>query len=189
MNTPAPIVSTGSIQPRIIVNLVLYQIVWLACVLGAAAGQPVWGCFTALVAILWHLSQARRPIAELQLVILTGLIGGIWDSLLVILGLIQYPSGTVLPWMAPVWIIALWMAFATTFNLCLRWLHGRPWLTAFFGMVGGPLAWWAGARIGGLVLVSPIPAMIVLGIGWALIMPCLMYLAKRFDGISSRYED
>ena len=107
-------VSRGFFEPGIIANLVFYQIVWLACIFGAKSGSPGWGILMALAAILWHLSQAQRPLDELRLVIIIGLVGGAWDSLLVILGLIHYPSGTLVDWMAPLWIIALWMAFATT---------------------------------------------------------------------------
>jgi len=178
----------GFWRPRVVANLVFYQAAWLACVLGAAAGKPVWGVLAALAAILWHLSQARRPLDELWLVSLTGLLGGAWDSLLVVLGLVHYPHGAPLPWMAPVWIVMLWMAFATTFNVCLGWLHGRWWLASAFGLAGGPLAWWAGHRLGALELVSVLPALAVLALGWAVLMPVLMGLAKRFDGISSEFK-
>ncbi len=169
---------------RIVVNVVLYQIVWLACALSAAAGMPELGTLTALAVILWHLAEVVRPLKAAGLIVLTGLLGGIWDSLLVNLNLIHYPSGMIFTWMAPYWIIALWMAFATTFNLAFHWLHGRLLLAALFGAVGGPLAWWAGARLGALELVNPIPALTALSLGWMVMMPLLMKLAARFDGVS-----
>lgn len=94
-------------KTKMIVNLVIYQIVWLACIFSAARGAQVLGILAALIAVAWHVSQAQRPLAEFQLILLTGLIGGLWDSLLVIIGLIHYPSGALMPWMAPFWIIAL----------------------------------------------------------------------------------
>lgn len=169
--------------PRIVSNLLIYQTVWLACVLGAAHGIPALGSLAALVAVVWHLSQAERPLTELTLVLLTGLVGGIWDSLLVVFGLIHYPSGSILPWLAPVWIVSLWMAFATTFNVCLHWLHGRFWLASVFGLLGGPLAWWAGEGMGALQWVDFPVALVALGLGWALLMPGLIRLAMRFDGV------
>jgi len=176
--------SLGLFEPRIVANFVLYQIAWLACVLGAAAGLPGLGTTTAGGVILWHLAHANRPRAELRLILLTGLIGGTWDSLLVGLGLIHYPSGMLLPWLAPHWIIALWMSFATTFNSSFRWLKGRVLLAAIFGLIGGPLAWWAGDRLGALELVNPVRALAALGGGWMAVLPMLMRLATRFDGIS-----
>jgi ethanolamine transporter EutH len=176
-------------KTKMIVNLVIYQIAWLACILSAARSIPVLGILAALIAVVWHVSQAQRPLAEFQLILLTGLIGGLWDSLLVILGLIYYPSGSLVPWMAPFWIIALWMAFATTFNLCLRWLHGHYGWAAIFGMVGGPLAWWAGHALGALTLINPLLTLAVLGLGWAALMPVLMRLAVYFDGLSHNTTD
>jgi hypothetical protein len=176
--------SSGLPEPRIVANFVLYQIAWLACVLGAAEGLPALGTATAGAVILWHLAHANRPRAELQLILLTGLIGGAWDSLLVVLGLIRYPSGMLLPGLAPHWIFALWMAFATTFNSSFRWLQGRVLLAAIFGSIGGPLAWWAGDRLGALELVNPVRALAVLGGGWMVVLPMLMGLARQFDGSS-----
>lgn len=181
--------SSAMFQPKMVANLVIYQIVWLACILSAARGAQVLGILAALIAVVWHVSQAQRPLSEFQLILLTGLIGGLWDSLLVILGLIHYPSGSLMPWMAPVWIIALWMAFATTFNLCLRWLHGHYWVAAVFGLVGGPLAWWAGHALGALNLLDPLPALAVLGLGWAVLMPVLIRLAAYFDQLSRNTTD
>ncbi len=171
-------------KPGIIPNLVIYQTVWLACVWGAAHGIPALGCVAAMAAVASHLSKVKRPLDELKLVLVTGLLGGVWDSLLVVFDLIHYTSGSITPWLAPVWIISLWMAFATTFNVCLRWLHGRFWLASIFGLLGGPLAWWAGASLGALQLVGPLTALSVLGLGWAALMPALIKLAAGFDGVS-----
>jgi Protein of unknown function (DUF2878) len=181
--------SKALFKTKMIVNLVIYQIVWLACILSAARGISGLGIMAAFISVIWHLSQAQRPLAEFQLILLTGLIGGLWDSLLVIFGLIYYPSGALMPWMAPSWIITLWMAFATTFNLGLRWLHGHYGLAAIFGMVGGPLAWWSGHALGALTLLTPLLALAVLGLGWAALMPVLMRLALYFDVLSHNTTD
>ena len=33
----------------------------------------------------------------------------------------------------------MWMLFATTLNVSMRFLRGRPWMAAVFGLTGGPL--------------------------------------------------
>ena len=76
-------------KPWIIANLVIYQAVWLACVWGAARAIPALGCAAAMAAVAWHLCKVERPLSELKLVLLTGLLGGTWDSLLVIFDLID----------------------------------------------------------------------------------------------------
>ena len=63
-------------------------------------------------------------------------------------------------------------------------MRGRPLLAAAFGFVGGPLAYLAGHKIGGIVFVDQAAAVAMLAIGWAIIMPLLMHLGERLDGVS-----
>lgn len=161
-------------------NFMLYQAAWLACVLGAAAGRPLIGTATAGVAVGLRLASAARPAAELKLILLAGLIGGAWESLLVGMDWVRYRGGEF-PGMAPSWIVALWLAFATTFNVSLRWLQGKPAAAALLGLAGGPLAWWAGARMGALELVDAGIALSAIGVGWAILMPLLLALAARLN--------
>ena len=65
----------------------------------------------------------------------------------------------------------------------LRWLWNRPGLAALLGLVGGPLAWWAGDRLGALDLVAPGFSLCVIGLGWAALMPILLALAAWCDTV------
>jgi len=168
----------------VVVNLILYQIVWTACVMGAAENLPLLGPAAAALAIAWHLLRAARPLPELALILIAGTLGGIWDSLLVSLDLVRYASANAAAGLAPYWIVGLWMAFATTFNLSFRWLKGHWILAGLVGLLGGPLAWWAGAQLDALVLVKAKTSLTILGIGWALLLPTLMAMAQRLNGIS-----
>jgi hypothetical protein len=116
------------------------------------------------------------------LLILAAVIGSVFDSLLVSTGWLSYPSGQWAEFIAPYWIIAMWVAFATTLNVSLNWLKHRPMVAAFFGAVGGPLAYYAGTKLGGVTFDMPVAAIAALAIGWALIMPILTALATRLDG-------
>ena len=82
------------------------------------------------------------------------------------------------------WIVTMWMLFGTTINLSMRWMRGRPLLASAFGFVGGPLAYIAGHKIGGIVFVDQTAAIAMLAIGWAVMMPVLMRLGERMDGVS-----
>jgi hypothetical protein len=76
----------------------------------------------------------------------------------------------------------MWAIFATTLNISLRWLKGR-WLVAILsGAIAGPLAYYAGARLGGVVFTDQTIALIALSMGWAVLMPLLMALSQRLDG-------
>lgn len=163
-------------------NFVLFQVGWLACVLGGAWQMPWLGTLVAAVIIAWHLHVAARPRFEVQLILLAGALGAAWDSALVSAGLLSYPSGTLIAGTAPHWIIAMWMLFATTLNLSLRWLQGRYWLSAVCGALAGPLAYYAGMRLGGVYMPDMQGALLALSLGWAVLLPLLTWLAPRFDG-------
>jgi hypothetical protein len=80
----------------------------------------------------------------------------------------------------------MWLSFAMTLNVAMRWLHGRYLAAALFGAVGGPLAFLAGKGLGG-VQFSDLPlAMGVLSAGWALLTPLLVALAMRLDGFAEQ---
>jgi hypothetical protein len=76
----------------------------------------------------------------------------------------------------------LWVAFATTFNVSLRWFKQHLLLAALFGAIGGPLAFLAGERLGGVEFTSYPAALTALAIGWGLLMPLMLLIAQRFNG-------
>ena len=165
-----------------IVNIVIYQLGWFACILGAANGAPMAGVVFVLAAVAYHLYRADETRAEAWLIVIAAAIGAVWDSLLVAAGLLVYPSGMLIEGAAPYWIVALWVIFATTFNVSLRWFKQRLWLAALFGALGGPLAFLAGERLGGVVFTDYSLALSALALGWAFLMPGMMLVAQRYNG-------
>ncbi len=170
----------------ILVNILAFQAGWLVCVWGGASHRPWLGTGTAVIVIAWHLWRAAHPRREFVLIVIAGGLGFAWDSALVSAGLLSYPSGILLDGTAPHWIVALWMMFATTLNVSLRWLKDRPLPGALLGAVAGPVAYWAGSRLGGVEFLEPLPATVALAVGWAGALPLLMTCAKRFDGTALR---
>lgn len=166
----------------IIGNFVLFQLGWFACVLGGAYQLPWLGVAALLVFGGIHLYLVQRPMPELKLMLAAMAIGLPWDSLLVALGWLAYPSGQPVDVLAPYWIVAMWGLFATTINVSLGWLKRSYSLAAVFGAVGGPLAYWSGQKLGGVILLEPVEALIALGVGWAIWMPALVWIARRWDG-------
>ena len=165
-----------------LINLIGFKVGWVSSVMGAAAQMPWLGpAVFALIAFV-HLRQAHRPELELCLVIAAGTIGICFDSLIVAMGWVMYPSGQLSPMLAPYWIVTMWMLFATTLNRSMAWLKGRAALAAILGAIAGPASYYAGQKLGAIELVEPIAALSALAIGWAIIMPLLMVIAERLDG-------
>ena len=83
---------------------------------------------------------------------------------------------------APLWILALWAAFALTLTRSLAWLMRRPWLAALFGAARRTARLCErGARLRARSTSRRPPARAVAGLalGWGAAMAVLAYLARR----------
>lgn len=169
-------------------NFLAYQVGWLSSVLGGAREMPWLGPAVILLALVVHIQLARRRLGEILLILCCATIGALFDSALVAAGWVQYSSGMFNELAAPYWIITLWMLFATTLNVSMRWLRKREALAAVFGFLGGPLAYLAGEKLGGIILVDQSAALLALGIGWSIMMPVLLRLSESLDGFAVRPE-
>ncbi len=166
------------------VNFVLAQAGWFACVEGAARGRPWIGPLVAAAVVVRHLAAAQDRWQELRLLAAAAIAGLIIDGGLKGSGVVAY-AGDVLPvrWLAPPWILALWVLFGTMLNRSLVWLQGRRWLAALLGAVSGPLSYLSGARLGAASFPrSAALAMAVLASVWAALLPALIGLAGRSSG-------
>ncbi len=170
----------------LLVNFAVFQIAWLLSVIGGAQQMPWIGPIVALLALALHLRAARKPFEEVLLVLSCALIGAGFDSILVAAGWVTYKAGVFSNYLAPYWIITMWMLFAMTLNVSMRWLRAKPRLAALLGFYGGPASYIAGQALGGIVLVNQVAALAALAIGWAIMMPMLMLLAENLDGMLGR---
>jgi hypothetical protein len=161
---------------------VLGQAGWFACVLSAARGEAYLGIALVIVLIVLHLFRVERPLEEFKLLATVMLVGGVWDSALVRFGLLAYPHDAATGF-APVWLVALWGLFAAQFNTTYRWLKPRGMAGALLGAIAGPLSFHSGAALGALRFVKAVPATVSLAIGWAVILPLIILLSRRWDGV------
>lgn len=164
-----------------IINFVLFQLGWFACVLGAAKNTPWLGVIVVLAIVAWHLWQAKAAKPEIILLLITLLIGGVFDQLMLSSHLITYQSHGWSDALLPAWILALWAVFITTFNVSLRWMRNRWLIAVLFGAIGGPLAYFAAESLGAVTLNMSL-AYVVLGLGWAILTPLLLKISTKFDG-------
>ena len=168
----------------LLINFTLFQLGWFACVLGGAWDIPWIGPLAVAAILAWHLLQADKPSHELKLIGIAVVLGTLWDSLLVVSGLLNYDSGMLVGFLAPYWIIAMWALFSSTLNVSLRWLKNRYTLAFLFGAIGGPLAYYAGFKLGAVDFSDMASALLALAVGWALLMPLLMQLSNRYNGFA-----
>ena len=168
---------------QFIINLLVFDAAWFVTVKGAAMGLPWLGPVVTLGVLAYHLKISKQRVAELQLAAFALFLGFLTDSLLLATGWIAYPNGQWIPGLAPYWIIMMWVLFATTLNVSMRWLRGRPRLAILLGAVGGPVSYLAGAKIGAMSFVNTVPAVAALAIAWGVAMPLLMQVASGLEAM------
>ena len=170
-------------------NLIGYQIVWFCAVIGAGRGLWWPGVIAAAIFIPLHFAFARQHrrgrATDFGLLLFAVLFGAVLDGAMATSGLGRYAANEVaLPsGGAPLWILSMWASFALTLRHSMTFLLGRPIFAAMFGAVGGPLAH-LGASRGWQAIVFAEPrwmALLMLAIGWALAIPLLTLLARRWS--------
>ncbi len=163
---------------RFVLNIVLFQAAWFASVLGAARGHYWAGPAAACLAATVRLLQAEDRRKEGLLLLSCGVIGFAADTALIALGLFLPVRGSFpAPW-SPFWMVAMWVNFGTTLNVSTAFLKGRPALSAVFGALGGPMAYFAGVRLGAASIPGPAWAgLAAVAVVWGIAMPALSMLA------------
>jgi len=166
---------------KIAVNFISFQIGWFSCVLMAANNTPEIGVIITLLLVLLHLFISNRKVNTLALIFLVTVIGSTWDSVLTQQNILVYTSGVLVEYMAPIWIISIWLIFATTLTVTFKWLYGKYWSAMVLGAIFGPLAYLGGSELGAVMIPDMLTAMLALSIGWALLMPLLIWMAEYFQ--------
>jgi hypothetical protein len=153
-----------------LINLGIYNVAWLICVLGG--NSLAW---LALIVVAGHflVSPSRRRDALLAAMVLA--VGVTTDGILHTTGFFTFiPDQFPIPF----WLAVIWLALATLPNHSLSWMKRRPVLSALFGALGGPLAYWGGARLGAATLNWPLlESLLLLAAVWALLWPLIMLLS------------
>lgn len=174
-----------------LLNYLLYQAGWFACVLGAAAGWPGSGFLVAVTLVALHLMLSADRRRELRRIALAVAIGVLVEGLHITAGTYRFTSGTVVALLPPPWLLVMWAQMATTFDFSMRPVVARPAAAALFGAIGGPLAFLAGERLGAVTLDRPLaPGLALLAISWAIAMTALAFgeqwEARRNSGFVKR---
>ncbi len=173
------------LRAPILVNAALFQITWFACVIGSAKGL-IWPALLACLALAcYQLHPSRRHSSDLKLVVLSIILGLIVDSIWVQTGLMVFTDAR--PWgnIAPAWIILLWIGFALTINHSLGWLTAHPLLAPLMGLIGGPLSYLAGLKLGAVEFhADTLVVSVYLAIAWALSLTVMVKASQSSEPAS-----
>ncbi len=118
-----------------------------------------------------HLAVSPDRRVELRTMLGTLTVGAVVEGVQIAAGTYETLGGSAPGPLPPLWLLALWAHFATTFRYSLRALVARPWAAVLFGALGGPVAFLAGERLGAVTLTRPLGAAVTaLALGWAAAM-------------------
>lgn len=164
----------------LLINYALYQIGWFACVLGGAWHRPWTGFLIAALMIGVHLALSVERALEARLIVLAIGVGAMVEMFQIASGTYHFTSGTIINAVPPLWLLAMWAQFATTFRFSLRSVIARPASAAVFGAIGGPIAFLAGERLGAVILLPPFSlGLLRLSISWAVAVVLFSAVMRR----------
>lgn len=171
---------------RGLLTFIALQVGWFACVLGGARDRPWLGPVVVAVLIAGHLAflpdrSAAHRRQELATIAGFGLVGTVADSLQSGFGLLAFhgnPTSGVHAWLAPPWIAALWFHFGTVLRGPLAALRERRLLTIALCLVGAPIAYAGGIRLGAVTFhPAGWPSMLSIALVWATLLSVALRLA------------
>lgn len=156
---------------RIIMNIAAYQVSWWLLVI---LGNAVLSCCVASATVLLHLWFDGRRRAEWSVLFSVAIIGSIMDSVLAHFGVYGdlWESQGI-----PLWLMLLWLVFATLFNVSLTWFRYRLGWAALFGGIGGALSYWGGSKFGAIEPLGLWQISCLWGV-WTVLFPLLIGLSR-----------
>lgn len=165
----------------LIINAIAFQIAWFSALYGGKNDWLTLSLLPAALAAIFHLVLRRHSLkAGIRLMIGVLILGFLVESAFIALGAIGYVGTAIFGFGPPLWIMAMWLAFATLPHGCLDWLRGKWLLQIVLGGLTGPLSYLAGAKLGGATLYGPVlQSLAIIGIGWAIALPMIFGLADR----------
>jgi hypothetical protein len=160
---------------KLIVNTLLFQLGWFACVF---SGLSLWLLIVVAGAVAVHLLWTSSWAAEGKLLVTVFIVGSALDSFLLNMGVFDFGEQRTL---IPLWLACLWLLMATTLNHCLAWTAQPWWRGSLLGAIGAPLSYYGGAQIAGVGLpYGTWQSLLLIGAIWAVVMPVLHGFAKLY---------
>jgi hypothetical protein len=164
---------------RLFINALGFQSAWWACIAGVGHGLEIEALVYGLVLASLHLAFAPKRQQEIKLAAIALVLGVVLDTLLQAASVIHF-DGWSLAFFSPFWLWLLWVLFAMTLNASLSFLQTKPlWLSAWAGLVFGPLTYYAGAEFGAASFDGSLIHLVALGLSWMVALPFLVFKAKQ----------
>lgn len=159
---------------RNIVNFVLFQIGWFACVV--YPGMAAVGLVVVFLGLHMALVSQKR-FTELQFIGFGVVLGSLMDTLWFrtdVLSLVGNEDVLI----APPWLVAIWVIFMTTLCHSLNWVGQKKWLPWVLAPFAGPFAYWSASKLGIVTLPDLWISLAAMAVGWMLLFPLLLFVRR-----------
>ena len=154
-------------------NCVWFYAIWLLLVLGRNDFV-----FLPLFLLAFHHVFVDGKRSEWLLVASIASLGICADSVISYFNVLEFENDTLMP----LWLIVLWLAFASTINRGLKFLHNHIALAFIFGGIGGASSYISGKYFGAVEFsFSFNHTAALLFVHWAILTAVLVTIAKRFQ--------
>ncbi len=172
MNTQQPPVARcNGLVDKLWFNALWFQCCWLSAVLGRSTLLPLLILLLALH--FWLVADPKRELLRIAPIALLGIAV---DASLSLADVYRFAGGVLVP----LWLVCLWIGFATTLHRSLGFLSRHSALAWVAGAVVLPFNYWAGQRLGAVEFGLPLLQTLgLLSVIWLVALPLMFHLAAR----------
>lgn len=163
-------------------TFIIYYASWVAVIYfagkkAAAAAALVSFLAIAVQIFLWSFIDRKQCIKEIFLALYALLIGILFETLYLNLGITAFPTKGLFFFLPPLWIVLLYPLLSLTLYGPFAWMVKKLSLSIIFGMLA-PLCYIGGEKVQALSLpLGTIMAFLVIGPAWAFVLTLLSKLA------------
>ena len=179
---------------QIIANAVGFQLVWFICV----QGNNLYAIVAVCALLVFYYFSFREKLDTWKALFMFSLVGYLGDGVIAFAFQLNYAEVTSLmpssipaeavylstgstettasTLLAPLWLLSLWVAFATTLNHSMKWVLQTPLLTTTIGLFLVPLSYIAGIKLSSSQFMvssndlNSVMFFLVEGLWWALLL-------------------
>lgn len=153
---------------RPLANGVLFQLNWFVCIF-----LPELSVYTTVSLLLIHHHFFIDDAKEWFVIACFALLGFGFDMSLSYFGLLDFQS-------FPLWLLCLWLSFATCLNHALQFFHSRVLLLSLIACFSIPLNYAIGASFSNTLIMDPAWMVLSLITGfWLLLLIAIMPVVRK----------
>ena len=155
-------------SPAILLNVVLFKVVWVSAVVFAGGYQNDLLIIGALAAFTGHVYFTPTRMTDFVTGIFALCLGYLVDVLWVVFDILAYPNHTLVPY----WIGVLWFALGMSMNHSFSLFRNLGWKGALIVGVFAPVTYLTGERFGA-VQVLDLVGTVWISLSWVILFTLL----------------